>query len=278
MHKQYKRKFKINDLVINIIIILLATVCFLPFLLMFFMATQNNTTIFAGRLFYIGDSLAKNFQTVIEADFPRAFLNSLVVATCSTVLTVFFSAMAGFGFSKYSFKHKQLWFQFVIVTMMVPMEIGLIAFVWEMKIFHLSGTLIPLILPNIANAFGVFWMTQFIKDAFPYEIMESGRLDGCTDMGVFIKLALPIIKPAIFTLSIIAFLNSWNNYLLPMILINNPKNYTIPMVIASMGNMFVADYGARILGTVVGVLPIMIVFLAFSNQITEGLAAGAVKG
>ena len=106
------------------------------------------------------------------------------------------------------------------------------------------------------------------------ELMESSWLDGCTDMGIFLKMVLPIVKPALFTLSIIAFLQSWNSYLLPMIMINDPKMFTIPLVIASIGNMFVADYGARILAVVVGILPIMII----SKQITEGLASGAVKG
>ena len=168
--------------------------------------------------------------------------------------------------------------QLVILTMMVPMEVGLVAYVWEMRVLHLSKTFLPLILPNIANAFGVFWMTQYIGDAFPYELMESSRLDGCTDMGIFLRMVLPIVKPALFTLSIIAFLQSWNSYLLPMIMINDPKMFTIPLVIASIGNMFVADYGARILAVVVGILPIMIIFMIFSKQITEGLASGAVKG
>mgnify|MGYP000257955720 CR=1 FL=1 len=157
-------------------------------------------------------------------------------------------------------------------------EVGLVAYVWEMRVLHLSKTFLPLILPNIANAFGVFWMTQYIGDAFPYELMESSRLDGCTDMGIFLRMVLPIVKPALFTLSIIAFLQSWNSYLLPMIMINDPKMFTIPLVIASIGNMFVADYGARILAVVVGILPIMIIFMVFSKQITEGLASGAVKG
>ena len=97
-------------------------------------------------------------------------------------------------------------------------------------------------------------------------------------MGVFIRLVLPIIRPAVFTLSIISFLQSWNSYLLPMIMINNPKMYTVPLVIASIGNMFVANYGARMLGVVIGILPIILIFIIFSRQITEGLAAGAVKG
>ena len=265
-------------ILINLFVIAAATISMIPFVLMFFMATQDNQMIFAGDIFRLGKSLKSNFQTILDADYFRSLLNSLVVALSSTFLTVFFGAMAGFGFAKYEFKHKKMLLQLVILTMMVPMEVGLVAYVWEMRVLHLSKTFLPLILPNIANAFGVFWMTQYIGDAFPYELMESSRLDGCTDMGIFLRMVLPIVKPALFTLSIIAFLQSWNSYLLPMIMINDPKMFPIPLVIASIGNMFVADYGARILAVVVGILPIMIIFMIFSKQITEGLASGAVKG
>ncbi len=264
--------------IINLLVIALATISIIPFLLMFLMATQDNQTIFAGKILTFGRSLSENFQTVAEAEYFRSFLNSLFVSVSSTLLTVFFGAMAGFGFAKYEFRHKKIIYQLVILTMLVPMEVGLVAFVWEMKILHLSKTFLPLILPNMANAFSVFWMTQYIKDAFPYELIESGRIDGCSDMGIFLRMALPIIKPAIFTLSVISFLQSWNNYLLPMIMINDPKKFTVPLVIASIGNMFVADYGARLLAVAAGILPIMIVFILFSRQITEGLASGAVKG
>lgn len=264
--------------IINLLVIALATISIIPFLLMFLMATQDNQTIFAGKILTFGHSLSDNFQTVAEAEYFRSFLNSLFVSVSSTLLTVFFGAMAGFGFAKYEFRHKKIIYQLVILTMLVPMEVGLVAFVWEMKILHLSKTFLPLILPNMANAFSVFWMTQYIKDAFPYELIESGRIDGCSDMGIFLRMALPIIKPAIFTLSVISFLQSWNNYLLPMIMINDPKKFTVPLVIASIGNMFVADYGARLLAVAAGILPIMIVFILFSRQITEGLASGAVKG
>ncbi len=264
--------------IINLLVIALATISIIPFLLMFLMATQDNQTIFAGNILTFGRSLSDNFQTVAEAEYFRSFLNSLFVSVSSTLLTVFFGAMAGFGFAKYEFRHKKIIYQLVILTMLVPMEVGLVAFVWEMKILHLSKTFLPLILPNMANAFSVFWMTQYIKDAFPYELIESGRIDGCSDMGIFLRMALPIIKPAIFTLSVISFLQSWNNYLLPMIMINDPKKFTVPLVIASIGNMFVADYGARLLAVAAGILPIMIVFILFSRQITEGLASGAVKG
>lgn len=216
---QKQKKIKPVSVIVNLFMVLIATISILPFILMFVMSTQDNQMIFSGITFRIGTALKDNFRTILEADYFRSVINSLIVAVSSTVLTVIFSAMAGFAFAKYEFRNKKILFQVVLMTMMVPMEVGLVAFAWEMRILHLSKTFLPLILPNIANAFGVFWMTQYMKDAFPYELIESGKIDGCNDMGVFIRLVLPIIRPAVFTLSIISFLQSWNSYLLPMIMI-----------------------------------------------------------
>jgi multiple sugar transport system permease protein/cellobiose transport system permease protein len=256
----------------------LATINLVPFILMFVMSTQDNHAIFAGLSFIPGKNLLVNFQAIVKINYFRSLFNSIVVAAGSMILTVFFSSMAGFAFAKYRFRLKKLAFNLILITMLVPMEIGLVAFVLEMRILRLSQTFLPLILPNIASAFGVFLMNAFIQEAVPYELMESGRIDGCNDFGVFIRLVFPIIRPAAFTLALIAFLNSWNSYLLPMVMINNPRMYTIPLVIVALGNQFVADYGARILGLTVGVLPILLMFVCFSKHITRGLTAGAVKG
>jgi multiple sugar transport system permease protein/cellobiose transport system permease protein len=269
---------KIASAAITLLILLLATVNMVPFILMFVMSTQDNHAIFAGLSFIPGRNLLVNFQAILRVNYFQSLFNSIVVAIGSMILTVFFSSMAGFAFAKYRFRFKKLAFNLILVTMLVPMEIGLVAFVLEMRMLHLSQTFLPLILPNIANAFGVFLMNAFIQEAVPGELLESGRIDGCSDIGVFIRLVFPIIRPAAFTLALISFLNSWNSYLLPMVMINNPKMYTIPLVIVALGNQFVADYGARILGLMVGVLPILIMFVCFSKYITRGLTAGAIKG
>jgi multiple sugar transport system permease protein/cellobiose transport system permease protein len=269
---------RILQTVVTLVIIILATVNLIPFILMFVMSTQDNHAIFAGLSFIPGRNLLVNFKAILKVNYFRSLFNSIIVSSGSMVLTVFFSSMAGFAFAKYRFRLKKLAFNLILITMLVPMEIGMVAFVLEMRVLHLSQTFLPLILPNIANAFGVFLMNAFIQKAVPYELMESGRIDGCNDFEVFIRLVFPIIRPAAFTLALISFLNSWNSYLLPMIMINNPKMYTIPLVIVALGNQFVADYGARILGLTVGVLPILLMFIGFSRYITEGLTAGAVKG
>ena len=129
-----KRSGKPLTVFINLIMILIATISILPFLLMFVMSTQDFQMIFSGVTFRLGNALKDNFRTILEADYFRSVLNSLLVAVSGTVLTVVFSAMAGFAFAKYSFRHKKLLFQIVLMTMMVPMEVGLVAFAWEMRI------------------------------------------------------------------------------------------------------------------------------------------------
>jgi multiple sugar transport system permease protein/cellobiose transport system permease protein len=261
-----------------LVMLLLAAVNLIPFALMFAMSTQDNHAIFLGLTLIPGRNLGKNFQSILGVNYFRSLLNSTIVAVCSMGMTVFFSALAGFAFAKYRFRFKKLAFTIILATMLVPMEIGLTAFVLEMRVLRLSQTFLPLILPNIASAFGVFLMDAFIREAVPGEILESGRIDGCSDFGVFVRLVFPVLRPAAFTLALISFLNSWNAYLLPMVMISNPRRYTIPLVITALGNQFTADYGARILGITLGVLPILLLFVCFSRYITEGLTAGAVKG
>ena len=261
-----------------LVLSLVAALALAPFLMMLAMSTQNNFEIFSGASFVPGDHLLANFRTILSVDFPRAIRNSGVIAVSTMILSVFFSAMAGFGFSKYDFRGKKLLFNIVLGTMMVPMEVGFVAFLWQMRKMGLAQTFWPLILPNIANGFGVFWMTSFMRDSLPYEILESGRVDGCNDLGIFLRLVFPIVKPALYSLGVIAFLQSWNSYTLPMVMISRAENYTVPLAIASLGNIQIADYGARILGVVVGIAPIMILFLFTSKYVTEGLAVGSVKG
>lgn len=261
-----------------LVLALVAAVALAPFLLMLVMSTQNNFEIFSGATLRPGSHLMQNYQAIMAVNFPRAILNSAVIAVSTMALSVFFSAMAGFGFSKYEFRGKKLLFNVVLGTMMVPMEASFVAFLWQMRKMGLAQTFWPLILPNIANGFGVFWMSSFMRDSVPYEILESGRVDGCSDLGIFLRLIFPIVRPALYSLGVIAFLQSWNSYTLPMVMISRSENYTVPLAIASLGNMQIADYGARILGVVVGIAPIVILFLFTSRYVTEGLTMGSVKG
>lgn len=250
----------------------------LPFYIMIIMGTYRNEDLFTQIVMVPGTYLIENFKTVAASRFDLVYWNSLVVSAASTVLSVFVSAFAGFAFAKHEFKYKNKIFVAILLTMMIPGQLGLVAYVIEMRYLSLSGTLLPLILPWIANAFGVYWMTQFIRSAVPTEVLESARMDGCSDIGVFFRIVVAFIYPAITTLSLLVFLWSWNSYLLPLIIINEPELYTIPLGITALGEAYRTDLAAQILGLTLGTIPVLILFAIGSKSFIRGLTAGSVKG
>jgi len=257
---------------------LLSVFSLLPFYMMTIMGTYRNEELFANIVLVPGSYLLENLKTVAASRFDLVYLNSLIVSLSSTALSVFVSASAGFAFAKHEFRHKNKIFSFVLLTMMIPGQLGLVAYVIEMRYLHLSGTLVPLILPWVANAFGVYWMTQFIRSSVPTEVLESAKIDGCSDIGLFFRMVIPFIYPAITTLSLLVFLWSWNNYLLPLIIINKPELYTIPLGITSLGDAYRTDLAAQILGLTLGTLPVLVLFAVGSKSFIRGLTAGSVKG
>lgn len=257
---------------------LLSVFALLPFYIMVVMGTYQNEDLFKGIVLVPSTYLLENLKTVAASRFDLVYWNSLLVSAASTVLSVFVSAFAGFAFAKHEFKYKNKIFTAVLLTMMIPGQLGLVAYVIEMRFLGLTGTLLPLILPWVANAFGIFWMTQYIRSAVPTEVLESAKIDGCSDIAVFFRIVIAFIYPAITTLSLLVFLWSWNNYLLPLIVINNPALFTIPLGITSLGTAYRTDLAAQILGLTIGTLPVLILFAAGSKSFIRGLTAGSVKG
>jgi cellobiose transport system permease protein len=136
----------------------------------------------------------------------------------------------------------------------------------------------PLILPPMVNAFAVFWLMSFIKSAIPNEIMESCRMDGCSELRIFWQMVIPNITPALVTIFLIMFLHSWNNYLTPLVILNKESLYTIPLAISMLGNMYRNDYAAKILALALATMPVLIFFAVFSKSLIRGLMVGSVKG
>lgn len=262
----------------TLIVAVISLFSVLPFYIMIVMGTYQNEDLFKKIVLLPGNYLFENLHTVLETDFGHIYWNSILISVISTVLCVFVSTMAGFAFAKHHFRRKQLLFTFVLLTMMIPGQLGLIAYIIEMRLLNLTDTFLPLILPWIANAFGVYWMTQYMKGAIPTEVLESARIDGCSEIGTFFRIALPFTLPAVTTLSLLVFLWSWNNYLLPLIIINDPERYTIPLGIANLGSAYRTDLAAQILGLSMGTLPVLALFAIGSKSFIRGLTAGSVKG
>ena len=250
----------------------------LPFYVVAMMATHSTAEIFSGLVLSPGTHFMDNMKMIFVNKFQYCYLNSIIVSTVSTIICVFISALTGFALAKYRFKLKNAIFYFILTTMMLPNQIGLIGYVMEMKRMGLNNTLVPLILVWCTSAFGVFFMLQYIKGTVPDEVIESARIDGCNDFGIFIRIVIPFIKPAIVTLSTLIFLWSWNNFLLPSVITYNRELFTIPLGIQALQSTYFVDFGAQGAGLAFAVVPILIIFIIGSKTFMKGLAAGAVKG
>ena len=260
------------------ILVCVSAISLFPFYTMIMMSTHKTEEIFKGLPLLPSDYFVKNVEAVMESNFVQTYGNSLFVSATATIGCVLVSAMAGYAMNVYKFKWKNALFNFIMTTMMVPFQIGIIGYMIEMKSFHLTGTLWPMILMWMASGFGAFWITQFIQGALPVEIVECSRIDGCGELKIFFRIAFPCITPGLATLALLIFLWSWNNYLVPLVFVSSPKLYTIPVFIKSLGNAYRNDYAAQITGLFLATVPLIAMFVFGSKSFIRGLTAGALKG
>lgn len=249
-----------------------------PFYIMIVMGTHINEDLFKGIPLLPGNFAWENLKTVFHSNFIQVYGNSLIVSASAVILSVMVSALIGYAIAKYDFKMKKFLTYFVIVTMMVPTQVGLIGYIIEMRSLGLGNTLWPIILIWVAHPFGAFFMIQFMKDTIPNEVLESARIDGCSEPGILFRIVSPLIMPGLATLAMLVFLWSWNNYLLPLVTINNAKWYTLPIFVSNLGIVHRTDYAARMAALAMATLPVLLVFILGSKTFIKGIAAGAVKG
>lgn len=249
-----------------------------PFYVMIMMSTYYSEDIFKRLPLIPSGYVLENLQTVFKSNFLRVYANSLIVSIASVVLGVLTSTLIGYAVAKFRFRLRGFLATFIILTMMVPGQVGLIGYIIEMKNLGFGNTLMPVILTWSAWSFGSFFMVQFIKDTVPNEIIECARIDGASEPGILFRIVLSLIKPGISTLATLVFLWSWNNYLLPLVTINNTKWFTLPVFISTLGIVHRTDYGARMAALCLATLPVLLVFLMGSRTFIKGITAGAVKG
>lgn len=273
-----KTKKRISAVIKQIILILMTLVMFFPLYIVFVMGTYYSEDIFKGLPILPSDYFLTNLKLVISKGFFSAYLNSITVSVTSVILSVLVSTMIGFALAKYNFKGKKFIFAFVMAIMMIPGQISMIGYMLEMRKMNLINTLLPLIFTWAAHPLGAFLMMQFISDGIPDELLESARLDGCSEPGIFFKIVIPCIKSGFVTLATLVFLWSWNNYVLPLILINKQELFTIPLMVNNLSNAFRSDYGAIMCALGLSVLPMIVIFSLCSRTFIQGIAAGAVKG
>jgi cellobiose transport system permease protein len=227
-----------------------------------------------------GPNFLENALEVISSptvNFWVAIGNSIIVSTVVSISVVFFSTLAGYAFSKLRFKGKSGLFYFVIATLAVPTQLAVVPLFIVMVNLKLAGTLPAVILPALVSAFGVYWMTQYLEQALPYELIEAARVDGATMFRTFWSIALPAARPAAAMLALFIFIQTWTNFFWPFIVLDKDSQ-TLPVALSVLSNNYFDDYSLILSGAVVSILPLLVLFIVAGRQLVKGIMEGAVKG
>lgn len=279
--RSYSRSLAIRKFFIYLVCIALCAMSLFPFVVMFVNATRDNYSIQQGMSLIPGDKLLQNFKTLNERqnfDTLQGMRNSLIIATSSTVLALYFSTMTAYGLVVYRFKGRQFAFTFIMAVLMIPTQVSMVGFFTFMFKLNLVNTYIPLIVPSIAAPSLVFFMRQYMISGLPLEIVEAARIDGSSEFGTFNRIALPMMKPALATQAIFTFVASWNKLFEPTMIINSQSKYTMPMLVSLLkSDRFRTDYGTVYLALALTVLPLFVVYFILSKYIIAGVALGGVK-
>jgi multiple sugar transport system permease protein len=251
-----------------------------PFYYMFVLATIPGTQVYRNppHIFFKANFFQNIGALFQDIPFGVNFLNSTGIALISTVTVIFFCTMGGFALAKYDFKFKKPIFVLMLSTMAVPPFLNIIPFFKMMVFFNWYGTWLPLIVPTMANAFGIILMAQFIQSSIPDALMDAARIDGLTEFGILMRIAFPLSRSGIAVLGIMTFINSWNNFLGALVMLPNIVSTTLPVALSKLFMQMDGDRGGLMAGTVLAVVPLIGVFIVFNKQIISGLAAGSVKG
>ncbi len=262
--------------------IFLAILSLFPFIIMLVNATRDTPSIQSNPIsFVFGTNLKRNFEILTGKEMfnPMVGLkNSIIISVGATVLTVYFSTLTAYALVAYEWKLKGPFFAMILAVMMIPATVTSIGFYQFMYRIHWTNNLLPLILPAIAAPGTVFFMRQFMIPALPMEIVQSARVDGASEFRTFNQIVLPIMKPAMATQAIFAFVASWNNLFIPQILLTKKEVYTMPIMVSLLnGDIYKVEYGAIYLGILLTVLPIFVIYFSLSKYIIAGVALGGVK-
>ena len=223
------------------------------------------------------DKFTANYRNLWKTvPFNRYFINSVFIATASTLLTLFFCSLGGYAFAKYRFRGQKILFGILLASMMVPFQVLLVPLFGLMYDIGWLNSYKAIIIPFSVGAFGVFLMRQFIV-TIPTELLDAARIDGCSEFGIYYRIVLPIIKPALGALTIYSFLGSWNGYLWPLIILRDESKYTLPIGLANLVGIYRQDYGMLMAGTLLSLTPIVILFLAMQREFVQGITLGSVK-
>lgn len=265
-----------------IVLIFISILCLFWFYVLFVNATRSHAQIQLGFSALPSGEFMNNWVHLMHSSQPvwNGLFNSVIIATFSAILTTYFSCMTAYAIHVYNFKLKNVMFTFILMIMMIPTQVTALGFYRLMMDWNLMDSFIPLIVPAIAAPVVFFYMKQYMDSSLPLEIVEASRIDGAGEFKTFNMMILPIMKPAIAVQAIFAFVQSWNNYFIPSLLLTENKKKTLPILIAQLrsADFLKKDMGQVYMMIAFSIFPVIVVYLLLSKHIVQGVALGSVKG
>ena len=280
----YRRKVATQRVLKEVICLILCFISIIPFLILFINATRTSEAIKAGLSLIPGGNLGENWvnfnlkQNGMQLTVFKAMINSFIIAVPATFLSVYFSTLTAYGIHVYDFKLKKAAWSFILAVMIVPGTISAIGFYRFMLKLNLLDTYWPLIVPSVAAPAIVFFMKQYMESTLSKELVEAARIDGSGEFHTFNAIAIPLMKPAVATQAIFAFVASWNNLFMPNMIITSDVKKTLPLFVQMLrSDQFKTDYGVLYIGLAITILPIFVVYFILSKHIVAGVTLGGVK-
>ncbi|GGJ57662.1 carbohydrate ABC transporter permease [Deinococcus roseus] len=274
----HKSSETLQSILLHILMTLGALLFIAPLYLMLVYATHPDNGIYSGALWF-GSEAVNNFKNLqADTNFLKATFNSLMIAVLYTTVSLLFTSMAGFAFTKYEFVGKNFWFGLILATIAIPAFVTIIPqYIMVARDFHLTNTYWAVILPGLANTVGIFYMRQTFQGVHN-DLLNAARIDGASEFRVFWQIALPVVRPSLAALAILLFLASWNDYLWPLLVLNNKDAYTIPVALGTLVGLTRVSWGGIMMGTAISTMPFLILFMLAQRHIVAGVAGGSVKG
>ncbi|MRG58774.1 ABC transporter permease subunit [Agromyces sp. CFH 90414] len=277
--RRSQRRSTPPQIVMYIVLTIGAVVSIFPLYWLLVMASNATGDIYKSPPTFVpGPRLFENVAMVFtRIDFAGALLNTIIVASSVTFLVLVLDSLAAFAFAKFDFPLRRTLFTITLVTFMLPMQLAVIPQFITMTNLGWVGELQALIVPAAANAFGIFWLRQYIVSAIPDELMDASVLDGAGFFRQWFAVCLPLIRPGLGFLGIYTFITAWNDYMWPLVVLTDPHRLTLQVATAQLKSAFGQDYGMVMAGALLSVLPLLVVFLLGARQFVGDIAKGAIR-
>ncbi|MCX7026668.1 MAG: carbohydrate ABC transporter permease [Spirochaetes bacterium] len=279
MKKGFSLPRDAGTLAAYLVLSVFAAVMVFPFLWMLSSSLKDVSQIFKMKFFPTAPTL-DNYKHLLfskGSKFPQWFLNSAIVATCTTASVLFFDSLLGYTLSKFRFRGKKIIFLLIISTLMIPTEMLVIPWYSMIRAMKWVNTYWAIMFPGMMSAFGVYLMRQFMS-TIPDDLIDAARVDGQGELRIFLTIVLPLVSPALATLAIFNFIGNWNAFLWPLIAASKPRMFTLPVGLANFSGEAGSDWHYIMTGAAIAMVPLILVFLVFQKQIVKGIAMTGLKG